>query len=162
MRCRFCRSSAHLFSPSAWPAFMARGLWFGARAHARWKLSGCSRQLPAPAWPSSSSIRFWRARWKPAASRSLPPMALAFWFRQSVFAKVGWPMLRGKWLQSGWQGASLVAITYVYFLIFAQFAFLQRVAILGVAGRHLTAVMAAMAAGGILLSLLTPRLILWP
>src|ERR1035437_2336228 len=71
-------------------------------------------------------------------------------------------MLRGKWLQSGWQGASLVAITYVYFLIFAQFAFLQRLAILGVAGTHLTAVMAAMAAGGILLSLLTPRLILWP
>ena len=71
-------------------------------------------------------------------------------------------MLRGKWLQSGWQGASLVAITYVYFLIFAQFAFLQRLAILGVAGTHLTAVMAAMAAGGILLSLLAPRLSLWP
>src|ERR1039458_1386225 len=74
-------------------------------------------------------------------------------------------MLRGKWLQSGWQGASLVAITYVYFLIFAQFAFLQRLAILGIASTHLTAVMAAMAAmaaGGILLSLLTPRLILWP
>jgi cytochrome c oxidase cbb3-type subunit 2 len=71
-------------------------------------------------------------------------------------------MLRGKWHNSGWQGASLVAITYVYFLIFAQFAFLQRLAILGVAGTHLTAVLAAMAAGGILLSLLTPRLILWP
>jgi cytochrome c oxidase cbb3-type subunit 2 len=71
-------------------------------------------------------------------------------------------MLRGKWLHSGWQGASLVAITYVYFLIFAQFAFLQRLAILGVAGTHLTTVMAAMAAGGILLSLLAPRLSLWP
>jgi cytochrome c oxidase cbb3-type subunit 2 len=71
-------------------------------------------------------------------------------------------MLRGKWLQSGWQGASLVAITYVYFLIFAQFAFLQRLASLGIASTHLTAVMAAMAAGGILLSLLSPRLILWP
>jgi cytochrome c oxidase cbb3-type subunit 2 len=71
-------------------------------------------------------------------------------------------MLRGRWIQSGWQGAILVAITYVYFLIFAQFAFLQRLAILGVAGTHLTAVMAAMAAGGILLSLLAPRLSLLP
>jgi len=37
-------------------------------------------------------------------------------------------MLRGDWRKSGWQGASLVAITYVYFLIFAQFAFLKRLA----------------------------------
>jgi cytochrome c oxidase cbb3-type subunit 2 len=63
---------------------------------------------------------------------------------------------------SGWQGASLVAITYVYFLIFAQFAFLKRLAILGVADAHLKAVLAVMATGGILLSLLTPRLGLWP
>jgi cytochrome c oxidase cbb3-type subunit 2 len=59
---------------------------------------------------------------------------------------------------SGWQGASLVAITYVYFLIFAQFAFLNRLASLGIAGTHLTAVMIAMAIGGILISLLAPRL----
>jgi cytochrome c oxidase cbb3-type subunit 2 len=71
-------------------------------------------------------------------------------------------MLRGDRRISGWQGVSLVAITYVYFLIFAQFAFLKRLASLGVAGSHLTAVMAAMAAGGILFSLLTPRLSLWP
>jgi len=71
-------------------------------------------------------------------------------------------MSRYSGLKSGWQGASLVAITYVYFLIFAQFAFLKRLATLGVAGAHLTAVMAAMAAGGILLSLLTPRVKLWP
>jgi cytochrome c oxidase cbb3-type subunit 2 len=58
----------------------------------------------------------------------------------------------------GWQGASLVAITYVYFLIFAQFAFLKRLASLGLADAHLKAVMAAMAAGGVLLSLLAPRL----
>jgi cytochrome c oxidase cbb3-type subunit 2 len=69
---------------------------------------------------------------------------------------------RGSWFKSGWQGASLVAITYVYFLIFAQFAFLKRLASLGVAGTHLTAVMAAMASGGILLSLLTPRVKLFP
>jgi len=62
----------------------------------------------------------------------------------------------------GWQGASLVAITYVYFLIFAQFAFLKRLASLGVADAHLKAVMAAMAVGGILLSLATPRLNVWP
>jgi cbb3-type cytochrome c oxidase subunit II len=64
--------------------------------------------------------------------------------------------------RSGWRGVSLVAITYVYFLIFAQFAFLHRLASLGVAGAQLKLVLAAMAAGGILLSLLTPRLQLWP
>ncbi len=52
----------------------------------------------------------------------------------------------------------LVAATYVYFLIFAQFAFLRRLAALGLAGVHLKAVMAAMAFGGILMSLLAPRL----
>jgi cbb3-type cytochrome oxidase cytochrome c subunit len=56
--------------------------------------------------------------------------------------------------RSGWRGVSLVAITYVYFLIFAQFAFLRRLADLGVADTHLKVVMAAMAAGGILFSLL--------
>jgi cbb3-type cytochrome c oxidase subunit II len=60
--------------------------------------------------------------------------------------------------RSGWQGACLVAITYVYFLIFAQFAFLKRLATLGISGNHLNSVMAAMASGGILLSLLAPRL----
>ncbi len=71
-------------------------------------------------------------------------------------------MQRSKSVGFGWQGASLVAITYVYFLIFAQFAFLKRLASLGVADAHLKAVMAAMAVGGILLSLLTPRISLWP
>ncbi len=71
-------------------------------------------------------------------------------------------MPRAKIGNFGWQGASLVAITYVYFLIFAQFAFLKRLASLGVADTHLKAVMGAMAARGILLSLLTPRVSLWP
>ncbi len=71
-------------------------------------------------------------------------------------------MLRAKIGGSGWQGASLVAITYVYFLIFAQFAFLKRLASLDVADVHLKSVMAAMALGGILTSLLAPRLSLWP
>ena len=70
-------------------------------------------------------------------------------------------MPRGKRAFSGWQGASLVAITYVYFLIFAQFAFLKRLTTLGT-GAHLNSVMAAMAAGGILFSLLGPRLRVWP
>lgn len=74
----------------------------------------------------------------------------------------GWPMLRGKKLNRGWQGASLVAIAYVYFLIFAQFAFLKRLASLGMGGAHLTAVMASMAGGGVLLSLTTPRLSFCP
>jgi cytochrome c oxidase cbb3-type subunit 2 len=59
--------------------------------------------------------------------------------------------------RAGWRGVCLVAITYVYFLIFAQFAFLKRLAELGIADLHLKAVMAAMATGGILLSLLCPR-----
>jgi cytochrome c oxidase cbb3-type subunit 2 len=71
-------------------------------------------------------------------------------------------MLRGDRHSVGWQGASLVAITYVYFLIFAQFAFLKRLATLGVAGAQLQTVLAAMAIGGILFSLLTPRLSFWP
>ncbi|SFS16638.1 cytochrome c oxidase cbb3-type subunit 2 [Granulicella pectinivorans] len=60
-------------------------------------------------------------------------------------------------IASGWRGISLVAITYVYFLIFAQFGFLKRLAQLEITDSHLKAVMAAMAAGGILLSLLAPR-----
>jgi cytochrome c oxidase cbb3-type subunit 2 len=70
-------------------------------------------------------------------------------------------MPRSDRYKTGWQGASLVAITYVYFLIFAQFAFLKRLASLGIAGSHFKAVMAAMAVGGILVSLLTPRVRLW-
>ena len=58
---------------------------------------------------------------------------------------------------SGWQGVYLIIITYVYFLIFAQFAFLQRLAELGIADQHLKAVMGVMALGGITLSLLAPR-----
>jgi cytochrome c oxidase cbb3-type subunit 2 len=55
-------------------------------------------------------------------------------------------------LQSGWRGIALVAITYVYFLIFAQFAFLQRLEDLGLAQTGLRSVMGAMAAGGMLVS----------
>jgi cytochrome c oxidase cbb3-type subunit 2 len=61
----------------------------------------------------------------------------------------------------GWQGVSLVTVTYVYFLIFAQFGFLNRLASLRVGSAvdeaAFKAVMASMAAGGILLSLLAPR-----
>ena len=60
-------------------------------------------------------------------------------------------MLATKWreIASGWRGVCLVAITYVYFLIFAQFAFLNRLNQLGIADAHLQVVMAAMAIGGI-------------
>ncbi len=70
-------------------------------------------------------------------------------------------MWTSKLRNSGWQGASLVAITYIYFLIFAQFAFLGRLAALGISGTILKTVMAAMAAGGILSSLSAPRIMLW-
>jgi cbb3-type cytochrome c oxidase subunit II len=58
---------------------------------------------------------------------------------------------------SGWRGVALVAVTYVYFLIFAQFAFLSRLAELHLAATSLKIIMAAMAAGGVLLSLIAPR-----
>lgn len=64
--------------------------------------------------------------------------------------------------RSGMQGAALIAITYVYFLIFAQFAFLHRLDALGIAGAHLKAVMAAMAIGGIAASLLAARINFFP
>ena len=63
--------------------------------------------------------------------------------------------------KSGWQGVVLVAISYAYFLIFAQFAFLNRLGELGFEGAHLKAVMGAMALGGIFFSLLTPRVGRW-
>lgn len=66
-------------------------------------------------------------------------------------------MLQGRVRGSGVQGAALVAITYFYFLIFAQFAFIHRLDLLGISGPHLKAVMASMAIGGLLLSLLAPR-----
>jgi cbb3-type cytochrome oxidase cytochrome c subunit len=66
-------------------------------------------------------------------------------------------VLTGTSPTSGWRGVALVAITYIYFLIFAQFAFLQRLTQLHIADAHLKPIMAAMALGGILFSLLTPR-----
>jgi len=59
---------------------------------------------------------------------------------------------------SGMSGIALVAITYIYFLIFAQFAFLQRLAEIGISGTRFKIVMSAMAVGGIFFSLLVPRL----
>jgi cbb3-type cytochrome c oxidase subunit II len=66
--------------------------------------------------------------------------------------------MRDKANVSGWRGGALIAVVYVYFLIFAQFAFLTRLSDLGIGGSSLKVVMAAMAAGGILFSLLTPRM----
>ncbi len=61
----------------------------------------------------------------------------------------------------GWQGVVLVAATYVYFLIFAQFGFLKRLAELGIADAALPAIMGAMAMGGVAMSQLAPRSRLW-
>src|ERR1700757_1917088 len=61
----------------------------------------------------------------------------------------------------GWQGVLLVAGTYVYFLIFAQFGFLKRLAELGIGENSLPVVMGTMAIGGIGISLLAPRARLW-
>lgn len=58
---------------------------------------------------------------------------------------------------AGWRGIALIVVIYVYFLIFAQFAFLARLAELQIGGNSLKIIMAAMAVGGILLSLLAPR-----
>ena len=61
-------------------------------------------------------------------------------------------------LRTGWRAIALIAITYVYFLIFAQFAFLQRLTQLHIADPGLKPVMASMAIGGILFSLIAARL----
>jgi cytochrome c oxidase cbb3-type subunit 2 len=65
------------------------------------------------------------------------------------------------WIVDGWAGIVLIAATYGYFLIFAQFGFLQRLAELGITQAGLPAIMGAMAAGGIGISLLAPRTRLW-
>lgn len=65
--------------------------------------------------------------------------------------------LRNSSRLQGWRGIALAAGTYVYFLIFAQFGFLKRLAEIGISNDHLKVVMAAMAAGGILASLAAPR-----
>ena len=62
-------------------------------------------------------------------------------------------MEKEKWF-AGWRGVGLVAITYIYFLLFAQFGFLKRLADLGIAGDQLKIIMGAMAVGGILTSLM--------
>ncbi len=58
---------------------------------------------------------------------------------------------------AGWRAVVLVAATYIYFLIFAQFGFLKRLAELGIADEHLKQVMGAMALGGVTSSLLAVR-----
>ena len=81
---------------------------------------------------------------------------------QAIGLRKGWlAMLRGDAHKSGWQGVVLVAATYAYFLIFAQFAFVHRLARLGLEDAYLKAVMAAMAVGGILVSLIAPRVRRW-
>jgi len=67
-------------------------------------------------------------------------------------------MLSARKIFSGWQGTALVAVTYVHFLIFAQFALLGRLSAWQLNPLALKITMAAMAAGGILFSLLGPRL----
>jgi cytochrome c oxidase cbb3-type subunit 2 len=59
---------------------------------------------------------------------------------------------------AGWQGIGLIAITYIYFLIFAQFGFLKRLAELGIAADQLKPIMGALALGGGGTSLLAVRL----
>jgi cbb3-type cytochrome oxidase cytochrome c subunit len=61
----------------------------------------------------------------------------------------------------GWRGILFIAATYVYFLIFAQFGFLERLAQLGIGESALPSIMGAMAIGGIGMSLLAPRIRIW-
>ncbi len=63
---------------------------------------------------------------------------------------------RRSW-REGWPGVGLVAITYIYFLIFAQFGLLKRLAELGIGGPQLKLIMGAMATGGMAASLLVSR-----
>src|SRR5258708_5916529 len=59
---------------------------------------------------------------------------------------------------AGWRGVSLVAITYIYFLIFAQFGFLERLGDLGINGPRFKMAVGLMAVGGIAASLFASRL----
>lgn len=56
-------------------------------------------------------------------------------------------------LRGGWRASLLIAATFVYFLIYAQFAFLARLTELGLSAAALKPVMAAMALAGIAASL---------
>lgn len=67
--------------------------------------------------------------------------------------------MQSRRIDEGWRGAVLIAVTYVYFLIFAQFAFLARLAQLHVSDAALLPVMIAMAFAGICFSFVTPRLV---
>ena len=69
-------------------------------------------------------------------------------------------MARSRPLLQGWKACLLLAATCFHFLIFAQFAFLARLAHWTTNSSSLKLAMAAMAVGGILFSLLTPRLAL--
>ena len=64
-------------------------------------------------------------------------------------------------LAEGWQGTFFIAATYVYFLIFAQFGFLKRLAELGMTEASLPVIMGSMAFAGIGMSLVAPRIRLW-
>lgn len=59
---------------------------------------------------------------------------------------------------TGWRGIGLLATTYIYFLIFAQFGFLKSLSSSGFDDGGLKRVMGAMALGGILTSLAVARL----
>ena len=61
----------------------------------------------------------------------------------------------------GWEGVLFLAATYAYFLIFAQFGFLSRLSELGIGQSELKPILAAMALGGIAMSLLVPRTPFW-
>ena len=59
---------------------------------------------------------------------------------------------------SGWRGIGMVAATWIYFLLHAQFGFLKRLSELGISGGQLLPVMGAMATGGAGASLLAYKL----
>jgi len=61
----------------------------------------------------------------------------------------------------GWEGILFLAATYAYFLIFAQFGFLSRLSELGIGQSELKPILAAMALGGVAMSLLVPRTPFW-
>ncbi|WP_420239015.1 cbb3-type cytochrome c oxidase subunit II [Telmatobacter bradus] len=67
-------------------------------------------------------------------------------------------MARARPVLQGWKACLLIAATYFYFLIFAQFAFLARLSNWTTSDASLKMALGAMAVGGILFSLLTPRL----
>ena len=148
-------------------------------AAARWPLTSHAHIGWSTQWKITALVRTLVAVFVVGqiASSALEIRWISVALSDGAFAMIQWIGLRKGWLEraaesspmgadarpifEGWQGVLLVAGTYVYFLIFAQFGFLKRLAELGITENSLPLIMGAMAIGGVGMSLFAPRFRLW-